>query len=393
MSQKKRISQIVFIVVLCLFIFYAGCRLKFYKAGDWMPEVNSFLLRKTEQTYLAGFSFLSEGGALPGQWLTESAVCMFPLGMYVSSSEPIDLDVQDTDTYEMILEKQAKDENEVDENGNLVKTDETKSQVETEKQEVSTPDISEKKLEDFDYLLSTFYTVDGSTKVTEKDLDAKKLLAENLKLDQKTGGSKILIYHTHSQEDFKDSEKGDKNTTIMGMGARLAKVLNEKYGIETMHHEGVYDLIDGKLDRSKAYQLAEEKISEILKQNPSIEVVIDLHRDGVSNSTHLVTEIDGRPTAQIMFFNGMSRTKANGEIEYLKNPYISDNLAFSLQMQLAAAKLHPGFTRRIYLKSYRYNMHLKPKTLLVEAGAQTNTVEEMRNAMDVLAEILNECLT
>ena len=88
----------------------------------------------------------------------------------------------------------------------------------------------------------------------------------------------------------------------------------------------------------------------------------------------------------------MSRTKANGPIEYLKNPYIEDNLAFSLQMQLAAQK-YPGFTRRIYLKSYRYNMHVTPKTLLVEAGAQTNTVEEMRNAMEILAETLDTVLT
>ena len=121
-------------------------------------------------------------------------------------------------------------------------------------------------------------------------------------------------------------------------------------------------------------------------------MVIDLHRDGVGKDTHLVTQVTGKPTAQIMFFNGMSRTKANGNIAYLSNPYIEDNLAFSLQMQLAAAKLYPGFTRHIYLKSYRYNMHLMPKCLLVEAGAQTNTVEEMRNAMEALAGTLDAVL-
>ena len=68
----------------------------------------------------------------------------------------------------------------------------------------------------------------------------------------------------------------------------------------------MYDLVDGKLDRSMAYQLAEPQIQNILAENPSIEVVIDLHRDGVAEGTHLVTEINGRPTAQIMFFNGLS---------------------------------------------------------------------------------------
>ena len=226
------------------------------------------------------------------------------------------------------------------------------------------------KLKDFEYLVSHFYTVDGTTSVSAKDLNAEKLLAKNMKLDKKTKGPKILIYHTHSQEDFKDSKKGDPSTTIMGMGAYLSELLNKQYGIETMHHEGVYDLIDGEMDRSKAYQLAEKQVKKILKENPSIEVVIDLHRDGVAGTTHLVTEIGGKQTAQIMFFNGMSRTKANGDIAYLYNPYIEDNLAFSLQMQIAAAKLYPGFTRHIYLKSYRYNLHLKPKSLLIEAGAQ-----------------------
>ena len=61
-------------------------------------------------------------------------------------------------------------------------------------------------------------------------------------------------------------------------------------------------------------------------------------------------------------------------------------------MQLKATEMYPGFTRRIYLKGYRYNMHLKPKTLLIEAGAQTNTVEEMRNAMEYLAKTLDSVL-
>ena len=75
------------------------------------------------------------------------------------------------------------------------------------------------------------------------------------------------------------------------------------------------------------------------------------------------------------------------------NPYIADNLAISFQMQLKAAEYYPGFTRRIYLKGYRYNMHYCPKTLLIEVGAQTNTVSEAMNAMVPLADLLNKVLT
>ena len=210
-----------------------------------------------------------------------------------------------------------------------------------------------------------------------------------MKLDKNKKGPKILLYHTHSQEAFADSVPGDVNTTIVGVGRYLAKLLNEKYGIETLHHEGIYDMKNGKVDRTQAYERAKGNIQKILKDNPSIEMVIDLHRDGVGKNTRLVTEIDGKPTAKLMFFNGMSRTRTNGKLTVLQNPYIQDNLALSLQMKLEAERRYPGLTRNIYLKGYRYNMHMKPKTLLVEGGAQTNTVAEIMNAMDYLAEILN----
>ena len=62
-------------------------------------------------------------------------------------------------------------------------------------------------------------------------------------------------------------------------------------------------------------------------------------------------------------------------------------------MQLTAAEYYPGYTRKIYLKGYRFNMHYCPKTLLVEVGAQTNTVQEAKNAMVPLADILNKVLS
>ena len=116
------------------------------------------------------------------------------------------------------------------------------------------------------------------------------------------------------------------------------------------------------------------------------------HRDEVAEETKLVTDIQGRPTARFMFFNGLSRTRKTGDIDYLANENQEANLAFSFQMQLKAAEYYPGLTRRIYLKGYRYNMHLRPRTLLVELGAQNNTVEEAINACDPLAHILDMVL-
>ena len=120
-------------------------------------------------------------------------------------------------------------------------------------------------------------------------------------------------------------------------------------------------------------------------------LLLDVHRDGVSENLHMVAEADGKQMAPIMFFNGMSQTP-DGPIEYLANPYREDNLAFSLQMQLDAAAYYPGLTRKIYLKGLRYNLHVRPRSALIEVGAQTNTYEEALNAMEPLAELLDMVL-
>ena len=214
----------------------------------------------------------------------------------------------------------------------------------------------------------------------------------DMTLQQDSSAPQILIYHTHSQEGFADSVEGDVRTTIVGVGDRLTEILRERFGYNVIHNTNVYYYMDGELDRNRAYTLAAEDVKRILAENPSIEVLIDLHRDGVNEGTHLVTEVDGKPTAQFMFFNGLSYSRRNGPISYLYNPYIGENLALSLQLKLACEKYYPGVSRKIYLKSLRYNLHLRPKSLLVEAGAQTNTLEEMMNAMDPLAEVLHQVL-
>ena len=328
-----------------------------------------------------------EPGMDAAGWVKEKALSWIPLVRYAEQKKPYESAMEDEETIAKILECQANDENMVDDNGKLVGDDTLAKQEPSVEQGQSPIDMSIEKLRDFDYLLSNFYTVDSSTMIGPEQLNADELLGRSMKINQETEGPKILIFHTHSQEEFADSIPGDPSTSIVGIGEYLTQLLNAK-GISTIHDTGVYDIIDGQLDRSSAYENAEASIRPILEANPSVEVVIDLHRDGVAEGTHLVTEIGGKQTARIMFFNGLSRTRTNGDIEYLYNPYIQDNLAFSLQMQLASEQMYPGFARHIYLRAYRYNLHLMPKSLLIEAGAQTNTVEEMRNAMEVLAETL-----
>lgn len=244
-------------------------------------------------------------------------------------------------------------------------------------------------LRDYETLVRQFYTIDGNTTAGRGDLDIDKFLGADMTVKKEGDGPQILIYHTHSQEGFADSEPGEEAHTIMGVGDYLTELLTEVYGYRVLHHRGKYDVES----RDDAYSNSLGDIERVLEENPSIEVVIDLHRDAVPEETRLVTDLDGRPTARFMFFNGLSRTKNTGNIAYLYNENLESNLAFSFQMQLKAAEYYPGLTRRIYLKGYRYNMHLRPKYLLIEMGAQNNTLEEVMNACDPLAHILDLVLS
>ena len=248
--------------------------------------------------------------------------------------------------------------------------------------------IDRTQLADYETLVRNFYAIDANTMAGSDQLSVEKLLGMDMTLPQEGDGPQILIYHTHSQEAFVDSVPGDVNTGIVGVGECLTKILTEQYGYRVLHHTGQYDVET----RDNAYSRALPAVEQILAENPSIQVIIDLHRDEVAEETKLVTDIQGRPTARFMFFNGLSRTRKKGDIDYLANENQEANLAFSFQMQLKAAEYYPGLTRRIYLKGYRYNMHLRPRTLLVELGAQNNTVEEAINACDPLAHILDMVL-
>lgn len=237
----------------------------------------------------------------------------------------------------------------------------------------------------YEELVSNFYAIDNSTELKEEYLDLNRLLYRDLSVNRETEGPQILIYHTHSREGFADSVEGDPSTTIVGAGEELARILREEYGFQVMHYTEEFD---GE-DRDYAYSNSLPVIEQILDDNPTIEVVIDLHRDAVKEGTKLIMDLQGHPTARFMFFNGMSYIRGRGDISYLENPYIQDNLSFSFQAQVAANEYYPGIARKIYLKAYRYNMHIKPKSMLIELGAQTNTVEEIMNACAPLAHIIS----
>ena len=247
-----------------------------------------------------------------------------------------------------------------------------------------------KETKDTTYLLKNFYIVDSTTSVDSSVFRVDKLLKADMTLKKKKE-PQILIYHTHgATEGFTDTKTG-KQVSVVEVGERLAELLEEKYGYVVIHDETPYDMVDGAVDRNIAYNQSLEGVKKILEKYPSIQVLIDLHRDGVGSEDKRTTVINGKTTAKFMFFNGLSRNK-EGEIDYLKNPNLEGNLAFSLQLKLKAMELYPTLTRPNYLKGYRYNLHLREKSLLIELGNQNNSAREAMNALEPLAEILDAVL-
>ena len=291
---------------------------------------------------------------------------------------------QQEEEYELILKAEAQAE-EQKKPLDLEQWISERRQTETENKKEENPVSRE---EEFASLLNHYFSMDAATTIDSERLNSS-LLDMDMTIDPEMEGPQILIYHSHSQEGFTDTIEGDDTTTIVGVGDYLTDLLTNIYGYTVIHDRGVYDLIDGVLDRNVAYDYSGEAVERWLSQYPQIQVIIDLHRDGVDGKK-FVMEYDGKQTAQLMYILGMSCTADGQEITYLPNPYIKENIAFALQMQKIAEQAAPGLMRNIYLMAYRFNLHYRPKSILLEAGTQLNTLEEEKNAMEVFAKILDQ---
>lgn len=258
------------------------------------------------------------------------------------------------------------------------------------------------RLNDTNYLKSKFFMGgDGELVIDETLLgqwDFKALATKPIRIDETVKGPKVLIFHTHSKEKFAGENQADpEDPGIIAVGEALKNLLEEKYGIETLHVTDSFYLSEDNLSVTGAYERMEPVITSVLKQNPSIQISIDLHRDGVRDkNVKLVGKYKDQQAAKLMFVNGLTqKTNKNGEIvnmQTLVNPYLEDNLAFSLQAQIEGMKYYPELMRKIYLKPYRYSLHMLPNSLLIEVGADTNTLEEAVLAAEPIADILTKVL-
>ena len=155
------------------------------------------------------------------------------------------------------------------------KSVETSAKIMVPIPKVSGTVYTEKRLGSFQNMIDKFYTITTATSIYERDLPVKEALKEKFEIKGNNKKPQILIYHTHSQEEFCNSTK-DTGSTIIGVGNRLAKILKEQFGYNVIHDKTTYDMVNGKLDRNEAYDQARIGVKKILDKNPSISLVLDL---------------------------------------------------------------------------------------------------------------------
>lgn len=227
------------------------------------------------------------------------------------------------------------------------------------------------------------------------DVDPWELLQRESVLDFDQDGPTVLIVHTHTSEaytmeagwEYDENETArtqDTEYSVVRVGRVLAEGL-EARGISVLHDTSFNDYPS----YNGAYNSTLKKIQQWVEEYPSIQMVIDIHRDAAANEDgtpvrHAVT-LDGRETAQLMLVVG---TDQGG----LSHPGWRDNLSWALKLQAVLNRQWPGLCRNLDLRTERFNQHMTPGSLLIEVGSSGNTLKEALAAAELLADGLADLI-
>lgn len=200
------------------------------------------------------------------------------------------------------------------------------------------------------------------------------------------GKPMVGIYHTHTAESFVPTsgvthKPGGQRGDIVGVGETLTKRL-EQHGVPTVQYKDINDYPSFM----KAYGASEVTVKKMLAENPSLQMIFDIHRDADKKINSTAT-INGVSAARITI------VVATGQQD-LTQPHWQENHAFAKLIDAKLNQHYPGLSKGIQLVDWRYNQHLHPRALLLEVGCQENSKEEADRSIemfgDVIAEIIAE---
>lgn len=229
---------------------------------------------------------------------------------------------------------------------------------------------------------------------TDYAIDMTSLLQKDSPVALGEEGVQVLIMHTHGTEAYTQSPghayvaSGEYRTTdssanMLRVGQEICDILNDR-GVSAVHSRTLndYPAYNG------SYNRALKDIQAHIQQYPTIQLVIDVHRDAIATgNTYYKTaaEVDGQQTAQLMFVTG---TDAGG----LTHDHWQDNLAFQAQLHDRLNSTYPGIMRPMSIRASRFNQHIRKGSMLVEVGACGNTLEEALAAAQIFANTLADAL-
>jgi stage II sporulation protein P len=220
---------------------------------------------------------------------------------------------------------------------------------------------------------------EGSNQVATLDNPALKKTLNKAKPE-------VLIYHSHTCEAYRTSDKDSSKTdssidvtrNVTSVGDVIASELENKYGITVIHDKTVHD----KGDYDGAYKKSGVTLDKYLKEYGDFKLIIDLHRDSVAKSA-VTTKINGESVARFMF------------VVTEKNPKYAKQRKLIDSMIKISNKLFPDLLRGNEIYAYQwgmdyYNQNRSDNAVLLEVGANANTIDEVKNTGKYLARIIAE---
>ncbi len=214
---------------------------------------------------------------------------------------------------------------------------------------------------------------------TSYQVNPEELLKTPPAIQMKGSGPKVLVIHTHATEAYApegatvyDTEGNDRSENteknVVKVGKALVQVL-ESRGIEVLHDTKLHDTPSF----NGSYASSLKAIESYMEKYPSIQVVLDVHRDSIvyqdGTKAKVVTEINGKKAAQLMFVVG---TDQKG----LENPNWRENIKSAVHFQNAICKKYPTLMRHINLRRERFNGHTSKASMIIEVGSSGNSLSE-----------------
>ena len=226
-------------------------------------------------------------------------------------------------------------------------------------------------------------------------VDGGAMLKEKVNLHMNTGGPKVLIMHTHTTEcylpdgvtGFSDSYNGrssDPKIGVVEVGNQMCEVF-QKNGIEVIHDTTIHDVPSF----NSSYSRAMKTIQANLKKYPTIEMVIDVHRDAAINAERsaikYTTQINGENAAQVMMVMGTSQGG-------LSHPNWESNLRLAFKIQQKMNEKYPSLARPINLRKQRFNEHATLGSMILEVGTHVNSISEAKRGASAAAQAICDVL-